>query len=362
MLALALLTLAAFRGGGPPAPTAATASSLSIGATAASAATKPAAAGGITSEMLAAAKKEGEVNYYSAVDLPQANRFKAAFEKKYGIKVNILRLSSSLLFNRVVQEFDTGVNAADVVESANLDSFIDMKAKGMLQPFTPASISLYRSPGFYDAQHYWHTSRLAMSTINYNKDLLKGDMVPKTWKDLTDPKYKDKMVQGHPKASGISAYIDYNLVKLYGWQYFEALRKNNIMTQQSCVQSNLLSSGERLIIPCDYTTSFVSQLQSLPIASVLPQDGVFIVVGPGAVLAKAPHPNAGKVFLNWLTSPEGQTLYVEANVLSPLDSPDVKYPASFPDRKSLKLIQSDPDDVRKWLPGGLEKFAELFGG
>lgn len=57
---------------------------------------------------------------------------------------------------------------SSVIESSNQDSFIAMKAKGMLQPFTPASISLYRSPGLYDAEHYWHTSRLSLSMLNDN--------------------------------------------------------------------------------------------------------------------------------------------------------------------------------------------------
>ncbi len=318
---------------------------------------------GITPELLAAAKKEGQITYYSSADLPLANRLKAAFETQYGIKVSILRLSASLLFNRTVQEFDTGVNVADVFETTVVAHSVDMKSKGMLQPFTPASVGLYRSPAFFDPDHYWHAARIYLSSINYNKDLLKGDMVPKTWKDLTDPKYKDKVAQGHLKVSGTGAHLDYNLVKLYGWQYFEALRRNNILTLQSCAQNDLLSRGERLLILCDYSTVYTARLQNLPmIAGVLPQDGVFVIVGPTAVLAKAPHPNAAKAFVNWLLSPEGQTLYVQGGVMSPLDSPDVKYPTDFPDVKRLKLIETNQSDFRKWLPGGVEKFAELFGG
>lgn len=317
---------------------------------------------GITDQMLVAAKKEGELTYYTADELPQANKLKAAFEKKYGVKVNVLRASSSILYNRVLQEFDTGVNAADVLMTAVIDHFDTAKNKAMLQPFTPADIKLYSNPTYYDPGHYWHAYRLAPSTINYNKNLLKGDMIPKTWKDLADPKYKDKLAQGDPKASGASAVIDYNLVKMYGWQYFEALKKNNILTQQSCSQPNLISSGERLMIPCDYGTKAAAKLVNLPIDSVFPQDGVFVILSPMAVLAKAPHPNAAKLFINWVLSPEGQTLVVEGGLMSPLDTDEVKYPADFPDRKSMKLINTNAEEFRKWLPGGLEKFAEIFGG
>ncbi len=317
---------------------------------------------GVTPEIVAAAKKEGEVTYYTSEELPHANKLKAEFEKKFGIKVNVLRLSSNILYNRTVQEFESGINAADVLMLAGVEHFDNAKAKGMLQSFTPATIKLYSSPAHYDPTHFWHAVRLAPSTINYNKNLVKGDMIPKTWKDLADPKFKDKLAQGNPRASSTSAVIDYNLVKLYGWQYFEALKKNNIMTQQSCSQPNLISSGERLMIPCDYGTTAAARLQNLPIASIFPQDGVFLIVSPVAVLAKAPHPNAAMVFLNWLLSPEAQTLYAQGGLISPLDTDEVKYPADFPDRKSLKLINTSEEEYRKWIPGGLEKFADLFGG
>lgn len=317
---------------------------------------------GVTAEMIAAAKKEGEVNYYTSNDINFANILKAAFEKKYQIKVNVLRMVSGTLYSRALQEFETGINAADVIETTVLEQFATMKARKILQPFRPDSINLFGRPSYHDGEHYWHATRMATSTINYNRDLLKGDMVPKTWKDLTDPKYKDKIVQGHPRTAGASAAIFFNVVKLYGWGYFEALKRNNVMTQQSCTQPNLLASGERLLVPCDYPGVPLAQAQGLPLAAVFPQDGVFLVLAPAGVLAKAPHPNAAKLLFNWLTSVEGQNYYAQAGFLSTLDSPELKYRGDFPNPKSLKLIQADPDEVKKWWPDGLKKFAELFGG
>jgi iron(III) transport system substrate-binding protein len=318
--------------------------------------------GEITPEEKAAALKEKEVTYYTAAATGHATKVKAEAEKTLGIKVNLVRLSSGLVYNRAVKEFETGVHAADIIETSVIDHFVDMKKKGMLQPFTPTSIALYRTPEYYDHEHYWHASRLGLGAINYNQELVKGDMIPKTWKDLTNPKYKDKLVQGHIKASGTSAILDFFLVKLYGWEYFEGLRKNNILTHQSCDQANLLASGERLVDLCDNQMTAPAQEQGMPIATVFPEDGVFVQVGPIALLAKAPHPHAGKLFIDWLTSPAGQTIHVTGGILSPLESPEVKYPPGFPDVKSLKLLIPDPKEVGEWLPGAREKFSELFGG
>src|SRR5215475_10748348 len=96
-----------------------------------------AADAGITPEILAAAKTEGQVTWYTSADLVLANKLKAAFEAKYGIKVNVLRQSSSTIFNRAMQEFDLGTNAADAIETSVMSHFVDMKAKKMLTPFAP---------------------------------------------------------------------------------------------------------------------------------------------------------------------------------------------------------------------------------
>ena len=154
------------------------------------------AADGITPEILAAAKTEGQVTYYTSADLVLANKLKAAFEAKYPIKVNVLRQSSSTIFNRVNQEFDLGTNAADTVETSVMSHFVDMKAKKMLMPFTPATANLIRSPKLYDPEHYWHAVKLELTSMNYNTDKLKGNDVPRTWKDLLDPKYKGQSGSG----------------------------------------------------------------------------------------------------------------------------------------------------------------------
>ena len=325
-------------------------------------AAKPSQQGGASDQVKAAAKSEGEVLYYTARTTTTAQKISEEATKALGIKVTVVRLSSSLIYNRAIQEFEQNVNKADVIDTSVVDHFVDMKKRGMLQQYTPAGINLYRSPEYYDAEHYWHASQIGLGAINYNKTLVTGDMVPKTWKDLMDPKYKDKLVQGHIKASGTSAVVDYFLVKQYGWEYFEALKNNNVMTQQSCDATNLLASGERVIGLCDHQITAPAAAQGLPIETVFPTDGVFGQVGPAALLAKAPHPNAGKVLLDWITSPAGQQIYVEAGVMSPLDSPEIKYPPQYPDPKQMKVLIPDPVDVGTWMDTARDKFSDMFGG
>ena len=94
---------------------------------------------GVTAEERAAARREGQVTYYTARTTVTANTIAKKASEALGIKVNIVRLASTLIFNRAVQEFDAGINAADVIDTSVTDHFFAMKKKGMLQP--PCSIS-----------------------------------------------------------------------------------------------------------------------------------------------------------------------------------------------------------------------------
>jgi iron(III) transport system substrate-binding protein len=320
----------------------------------------PQKAPGVTAEEKEAAKREGQVTYYTARTTTTANTIARKAGEALGLKVNVVRLASTLIFNRAVQESDAGINAADVIDTSVTEHFVAMKKKGMLQPFTPASIAKFARPEYYDAEHYWHASQIGLGAINYNSQLVKDP--PRSWKELADPKYKDKLVQGHVKASGTSLLLDYWLVKLYGWDYFKALQKNNIMTHQSCDQTNIVASGERLILLCDHQITVPAQGRSLPVETVFPEDGVIAQIGGMAILKKAPHPNAAKLLVDWCLSPEGQQAYVDAGLLSALNDPKIKYPSKYPHPSTLKLLVADPNDVARMLPELREKFSELFGG
>lgn len=317
---------------------------------------------GVTPQQKAAAMKEGTVHYYTSRATLTANAIGKAASKALGIKVVITRLSSSLNFNRTVQEFETGVHNADVIDTSVVGHFYSMKEKGMLTPYTPANVGLYRSKDYFDPDHYWHASQIGLGAIQYNTNLVKGDMIPRTWKELTDAKYKGKLIQGHIKASGTSAIVDYHLVELYGWEYFEKLKANGVMTQQSCDSTNILAGGERLVGLCDHQITAPAQKRGMPIETVFPEDGVFGQLGPVAHLKHAPHPNAAKLLIDWITSPEGQQFYVDGGVLSAIESPDIKYPPQYPNPKTMKVLLADPVKVSEWLKGAREKFTAIFGG
>jgi len=87
---------------------------------------RPQPAPGATAEERAAAKREGQVTYYTARTTTTANTIARKASEALGIKVNIVRLASTLIFNRAVQEFDAGINAADVIDTSVTDHFVSI--------------------------------------------------------------------------------------------------------------------------------------------------------------------------------------------------------------------------------------------
>jgi len=96
----------------------------------------------ITPELIEAAKKEGKVSYYTAMDLSVAEPMAKAFEAKYpGIKVRVERTGAERLFNRVAQEYGSKIHAVDVINSSDASHFLPWKRQGWLAPFVTVDMA-----------------------------------------------------------------------------------------------------------------------------------------------------------------------------------------------------------------------------
>src|SRR5437588_7072067 len=102
------------------------------------------AAEAITPALIAAAKKEGKLAFYTAMDLPVAERFAKAFEAKYtGIAVRVERSGAERVFQRIAQEQASNINAVDAVNTADAAHIIMWKRNGWLAPYVPEDLARY---------------------------------------------------------------------------------------------------------------------------------------------------------------------------------------------------------------------------
>src|SRR6201995_870107 len=133
----------------------------------------------ITPDMVEAAKKEGTVILYSSMDLPVGEKLGKAFEAKYpGMTVQIERSGAERLFQRVAQEYSSNIHAADVINSSDAAHFIPWKKSGWMMPFVPEDVAKYFPEAYRDGDGMFAVSRVYLSSIAYNTNLVKAEDAP----------------------------------------------------------------------------------------------------------------------------------------------------------------------------------------
>src|SRR3982074_1797643 len=188
----------------------------------------------ITPALIEAARKEGQVSYYTSTDLPVAEKVAKAFEAKYsGITVRVERTGAERVFQRIGQEYSSNIHAVDVVNSSDAAHFIVWKRDGILAPFVPEDVAKYYPPEHKDVDGQFASFRVWLSIIAYNTSLVKPEEAPKSFADLLDPKWKGKIVKAHPGYSGTIMTATYQMQRDLGWIWFEQLAKQNILQGQS---------------------------------------------------------------------------------------------------------------------------------
>jgi len=322
----------------------------------------PALAQETTPAMLDAAAKEGKVVWYSSVDVKVAEAIAQAFKAAYPkIDVDVERSGSERVFQRINQEHQSGIRNVDVVNSSDASHFLFWKQQKWLAAHTPPDVKRY-APQFKDPDSYYADWRATLSVMGYNTNLVAEKDAPKSYADLLDPRWKGKLVKSHPGYSGTSLTGTYAIVKVLGWDYLAKLAKQDVQQLQSTTATpKSIASGERAVmVDGNEYNMFIEIDRKSPVKIIYPTEGTPFVTSPTAIFADAPHPNAARVFQNFLYTVKAQQLVVDMGGARSLH-PDVKEPANRTPLSKIKLL---PDDPAAMLPlvGEIKKhYTELFG-
>ena len=279
----------------------------------------------ITPQLIEAAKKEGKVVWYTSIDLSVSEKIGAAFKAKFGIEVRAERTGAERVFQRIGQEYASNVHAVDVANSSDAAHLLAWKRQGILLPYVPEDVAKYYKPEHRDADGTYAGFRATLSPIAYNTKLVKAEDAPASFKDLLDPKWKGKIVKAHPGYSGTILTATFEMVRDIGWDYYEALAKQNVMQVQSATDPpKKLSLGERSVMAdgTEYNI-FLLKESGQPVEAVYPTEGTPFIVGPNGIFKDGPNPNAAKLFQNYCFTPEAQQIIIESGGLRSLH-PQVK--------------------------------------
>lgn len=308
-----------------------------------------------------AGKKEKKLIWYTSLALPSSTMIAHLFEKKYGIEVELHRSGSQRVLQRMMQEVAAGIKNVDVIHTSDAGHFVLLKKKGLLTKYTPKGIEVFPS-GFKDKEGYYYGMRATLSVIAYNPKSVSEKEAPKTWNDLLDPKWRGKLVTAHPSYSGIIATHVLAIVNLYGWDYFKELAKNKLHLVQSANDpAGVVASGERPVGANGAEYFYYKTMkQGNPLKIVYPKEGIPLVVSPVAVAKDSPHPNAAKLFMDFIFTREALQQMANLEGLY-TGHPDVTYPKDKPKLNELNLLSVDAEQLEEKNAEIKKRFVEFFG-
>lgn len=303
-----------------------------------------------------AAKKEGKVVVYGA-QVPQAMKpLHAAFEKKYGISVEYWRGSSTQVSERALTEWRAGKPNFDVVEG-NRGVQLIMRDEGLFQKFVPPASAKFPEQ-FKEKDGMITPWRVLPISILYNTDMVKPADLPKSFDDLLNPKWNGKITMPDPTRHTTTAQFLWNLSKFKGDKWLDLVRglakQKPLLVESLAPVTTTVIKGEA---PLGITyIKYVKQYKG-PVSYVL-MDKYLTDPNYMSLSAKAAHPNAAKLYLDYICSEEGQRLVAEEGEF-------VMYPGIFPPIKDAEKVapgmvfmDNPSEDEFKKLMGST--FREIF--
>jgi iron(III) transport system substrate-binding protein len=261
----------------------------------------------------AGAKQEARLTVYTTGT--QIQPLIDRFRQKYPfLRIQMLRASSVEVAVKVTHEYAAGVFVVDVFE-LNADGLILPRDQGVLQPFTSPQADNFERNAI-EAGHHWISVRESYTGIGFNTTKIPISQAPRTYEDLLDPQWKGKMAVS--ATTGTAGNWVGAMVVTRGVDFVRKLGQQEIRVYQLAGRAlaNLMIAGEVALSPTIYQSHVAaSHAQGAPLAWNAP-DPVPVTDTSVALAAKAPHPHAAMLFIDFLLSQEAQLLYRDLGYLS----------------------------------------------
>ncbi|HTI85674.1 MAG TPA: extracellular solute-binding protein [Alphaproteobacteria bacterium] len=314
--------------------------------------------------LVAAAKKEGEVVWYTTLIVDMAVRpVSAAFEKTYGIKVRFTRANSTETAIKVINEAKAGRVSVDVLDGTNTSEVL--RREGLVLPYLPESARGYPKD-LVDPNGYWIATNVYVITPAFNTELVKPGMEPRTFDDLLDPKWRGKMVwNGSVSTSGGPGFIGNVLAAMgddKGMAYLRKLagqRVANLNVSARQVLDQVIAGEYEIGLQMFHNQAALSAAKGAP-AAWIPMEPTMGILQVASIARDAPHPNAAKLFLDFLMSKEGQTLIGQGGSLPA--NPDVPWfdQNLRPEVAGFRVAYFSPTEIEEKMPAWKTVFDDLF--
>ena len=297
------------------------------------------------------AKKDGRVAFYTSMGADECKLIADTFQAKYpSIRVEITRLGSEKLLQRVITESRAGSHFFDAVTNSGMEIYL-LGKMGLLARYQTPDFSLYMADS-KDAAGRWVDMYSNLRLVAYNTKLVAKDKVPKRYEDLLEPGWKGQIGFPEGQFSWFATMLKV-LGEERGRKFFQGLARQELNYRGAQVLvTQMIAAGE-------FNAGFTYDTQVLRFRNrgapieVAPMPFVTKNIHPIALAAHAPHPNAGKVFIDYVLSKEGQTFIKNmGRVISRSDIPQEEFSRTkiiSEDVTVADRLNSVIDDYKKYL-------------
>lgn len=334
-----------------------------------------------------AAKKEGRVVVSIPTSAELRKEFETGFQKAYpGIELELSVARGAANINKIIDEQNAGLRTIDLHIGGSTSIITGLLAQNQLEPVLPAMLlPEVRDPKYWWGGHIWADNAKKFiygftaymtETIWYNTTLAKAEEIG-SWDNLLDPKWRGKIAILDPRSPGSGESTWAFLLRIKGEGYLAKLAAQEMLVGRNLRQlgENVARGKSALSIGLSYYTYLPFIKAGLPVKPISTiKEGYYAASGSGNVvlLKNPPHPNATKVFLNWLLSKDGQTALTKA-----LGQPtrrfdvDTKWTREFGHTAAKEILTPEKYDelengsedvVNKYRKPAMQSAEKLFRG
>lgn len=269
------------------------------------------------------ARKEGKLVLYTS----GAGQLRAALTKilqdKFGIELEFSSGRGSEIVNKLLAERKAGIFYADVFVGGTTTFIDQLQPANIMERLEPQLLL----PEVLDPKAWWNgqlpfvdkdKQLLALLAKPFLPFIVNGNLVKeeelRSYRDVLNPKWKGSIIMDDPTVagSGLGTFAVLSYVLLNMDFYRQLARMDPVVTRDKRQLVEWVARGKSAIGFCPQEETLTEfKKAGAPLREVMPVEGTYISSGGGniAILLKAPHPNAARVFANWLLTKEGGTVY-----------------------------------------------------
>lgn len=326
--------------------------------------------------VLREAKKEGKVVVYSALGVETTTYLRKAFKEKYGVDAEFMSGVGVQMAQKLLTERKAGLNLVDIYQGSASIMLNILKPIEALEPIEPALILpeikdprmwLGGKMDFVDQDRTIFPYFAYVSTpMARNTNLVKQEDI-KSYRDLLTPRWKGKISIGDVTVPSAASYWFAVNVEIMGLDYMrELVKQEPVVVRDWRLQMEWLAQGKYPVTIAPHPDTYATfKREGAPIDHFITSEGSYKAAGTGQVslIKGAPHPNAARLYLNWLLGREAQTLHSK---ISLIPSARVDVPTDHLDplriiKTGEKYVNTEAEDFIRDHPNKLKLAREIFG-